>query len=396
MEGGKLVEDSWPPKTMKGLGASPSEEPSEEEIISHYKTGMLYSHAFEGGRFFEMVHDDSDGFVVKLAARTMLKVVYLRDKDDIEGFEIIKLITGQPTQRVKLNKFNFQQLALFLDFISNRIDLKLITERRLQIADNEGLDAENIKRVKTILSKEGGEDLIRTLIDEGILSSRDLVNTAYRKRELAKFRWMLKKPESWKVYAERYSISTHSEEKVWQHFFARNEWIFGYGLDYRFNGILQKEFHASGTQADGSGATVTDFLLADKRFTTFVEIKKPSTPIFRSSANRSNAWSLSRDLIDAVSQILEHKASGQFRLEIGQLYDSTGRLITQKPYDSKVLLIIGNWDKIRSSSQKEKRIKEKTFELYRRDSRNIKILTFDELYDRAKFIVQHATTDSSQ
>ena len=37
----------------------------------------------------------------------------------------------------------------------------------------------------------------------------------------------------------------------------------------------------------------------------------------------------------------------------------------------------------------ERQIKEKTFELYRRDSRNIKMLTYDELLERARFIVQH-------
>ncbi len=32
-------------------------------------------------------------------------------------------------------------------------------------------------------------------------------------------------------------------------------------------------------------------------------------------------------------------------------------------------------------------IKQKTFELYRRDSRNVEILTYDELYERAYYIV---------
>ena len=35
-----------------------------------------------------------------------------------------------------------------------------------------------------------------------------------------------------------------------------------------------------------------------------------------------------------------------------------------------------------------KRIKKKTFELFRRDSRNIEIITYDELYERAKFIAE--------
>ena len=56
-------------------------------------------------------------------------------------------------------------------------------------------------------------------------------------------------------------------------FFNKNPWIFGYGLGYRFMGILQKEFSASGTEADGTGQVSGDFLIGDKKFTTFVELK---------------------------------------------------------------------------------------------------------------------------
>jgi len=54
-----------------------------------------------------------------------------------------------------------------------------------------------------------------------------------------------------------------------------------------------------------------------------------------------------------------------------------------------VTLIIGNWNEITGCNDKEKLIKEKTFELFRRDSRNVEIITFDELYERANHIVNH-------
>jgi len=41
------------------------------------------------------------------------------------------------------------------------------------------------------------------------------------------------------------------------------------------------------------------------------------------------------------------------------------------------------------SETKELQIKAKSFELFRRDSRNVEIVTFDELFERAKFIVEH-------
>ena len=76
------------------------------------------------------------------------------------------------------------------------------------------------------------------------------------------------------------------------------------------------------------------------------------------------------------------------RFETTDLFDERGQEITQKAHDSKVLLIIGSWDQLEKDVDNVRRIKKKTFELYRRDSRNIKFLTYDELFQRAEFIVQ--------
>ena len=65
-------------------------KPSEEEIVKTSKPNRLYWHEFENNRFFQVVHQDETGFEIKLAPRTMFKVKYLIDKDDIEGFELIK------------------------------------------------------------------------------------------------------------------------------------------------------------------------------------------------------------------------------------------------------------------------------------------------------------------
>ncbi len=359
-------------------------KPSEEEIIKTSKINRLYSHEFEAGRFFQVVHEDENAATIRFAPRTMLKIIYIKDQDDIEGFEIIKLVNESEKERVKLSKFNFAQLKEFLRFISE-IDLKGITARRLKILDDQELDYDSIRSVKTLLSKEGGAELVETLINEGIISSKDIVNTSFRKRGLQYFKNLKDDPNYWKTYAAENNISLHSEEKVWQFFFEKNEWIFGYGLDYRFQQILQREVHLSDQELDGSNAVIGDYLLGDKFFTTFIELKKPSTPLFANEKNRSNSWRLSNELIDSVSQILEHKASGLIRLDNKQYIN--GEPLEQKAYDSKVILIIGNWAELEnSSSTQEKNIKQKTFELFRRDSRNIEILTFDELYERACFI----------
>jgi len=361
---------------------------SEEDIIMGSIPNRLYSHEFEAGRFFQVVHQDENGFEIKLAPRTMLKAVYIKEQDDIEGIEIIKVVSKNETQRIKLNKFNFAQLKAFLAFISE-IDLKGITEKRLKILDDQELDTDSIRSVKTLLSKKGGAELVETMINEGIISSKDIVNTAFRKRGLQIFSDLKNNSEYWKTYAEANGFKKHSEEKVWQYFFEKNQWIFGYGLDYRYQEILQREVHLSDAELDGSNTVIGDYLLGDNFFTTFVELKKPSTLLFANKGNRSNSWKLSNDLIESVSQILEHKASGLIRLDSPQYIN--GEPLTQKAYDSKIILIIGDWKELENSSNTlEKEIKKKTLELFRRDSRNVEILTFDELFERAKFIVEGA------
>lgn len=176
-------------------------KPSEEEIIRTSIPNRLYSHEFEAGRFFQVVHEDENGATIRFAPRTMLKVIYIKDQEDIEGFEIIKLVNETEKERVKLSKFNFAQLKEFLRFISE-IDLKGITARRLKILDDQELDADSIRSVKTLLSKEGGADLVETLINEGIISSKDIVNTSFRKRGLQIFKNLKDNSEYWKTYAD--------------------------------------------------------------------------------------------------------------------------------------------------------------------------------------------------
>ena len=196
-------------------------KPTEEEIIRNSIPNRLYNHEFEKGRYFSVVHQDNDGFQIRLASRTMLKVLYIKEKDDIVSFEIIKVVDGKEKQNVNLTKFNFAQLRAFLSFISE-IDLKGISQKRLNLsADDNNLDTDTIKTIKTLLSKEGGAEIIETLINEGVISSKDIVNTSFRKRGLQIFKDLLNRKDYWKIYSEENGLTTKSEEKTWQYFFKR-------------------------------------------------------------------------------------------------------------------------------------------------------------------------------
>jgi len=218
------------------------------------------------------------------------------------------------------------------------------------------------------------EEFLERLTSAQAFTNEDLNVISGRRTGLNKFREQLYHNSDW-------------DEKKWQLFFQINPWIFGYGLDYQFLSIVQREAAISNVDVDRSNTANADFLLKAKDFTVLVEMKEPNTPLFRGKDKyRSRTWGISTDLMDAVSQILGQKAEWQVKARSEEIHDAAGKLISQKTIDPKAILIVG----MRSSlegNDREKQTKLNTFELFRRDSRNIEIITYDELYDRAFYIV---------
>lgn len=188
--------------------------------------------------------------------------------------------------------------------------------------------------------------------------------------------------------------SENSSEAFWQTFFAENDWIFGYGLNYQFLHLLSSQPIYGGSNYTGAGNQKGDFLMHSKaaaKFTVLVEIKTPATKLLsydksepRKVKNpRNDVWLLSSDLLGAIAQIQvntrtwaidSQKAENVRPLENNDIY-------TIEP---KGILIIGNTKEL---SGNESIIS--CFESYRRNTTNPEIITFDELYERAKFIVNN-------
>lgn len=184
----------------------------------------------------------------------------------------------------------------------------------------------------------------------------------------------------------RLSLKQKLEEAWWQDFFERNTWIFGYGLKYQILKSIQSQPRYGGTNLAGRGTEKGDFLVrteADVKFTVLVEIKRPDSQILGNKAYRNGAWQLGEDLAGGVSQLqancrcweIEGSSAEQNREALQQ-----ERTYTVHP---KGILVIG------ATSQLNDIAKRNTFELFRQSVTNPEIITFDELYERAKFIVEH-------
>lgn len=179
-------------------------------------------------------------------------------------------------------------------------------------------------------------------------------------------------------------------EDWWQNYFVENPWIFGYGLNYQFLHLLDEQADYGGTRYSGKGAQKGDFLLsssADIRFTVLVEIKKPGTQLFQKDRygeykrHRNGAILLHDELTGGISQLQAN--CNRWETEGSKRQDDFEDLASQNIYthQPKGILVIGHSNQLEQSEARS------TFELCRRNTFNPEILTFDELYDRAKFIV---------
>jgi hypothetical protein len=314
------------------------------------------------------------------AGRDQIKAIVYDNDNSTMGLVLQKFHSygAKPTP---MTSFTFRQTEFddLLEFLS--------LVRFIDLSNNENFQISLSTLKDMVLIEKGEKELLaafktlhgnqRLQLLEGLkdadLTKEDLDILSGRKDGLEIFRTKLFEEQDW-------------SETQWQDFFESNHWIFGYGLDYRFLSILQREAAVSNVDLDGTNTAFGDFLAGSSDFTVLVEMKRPDTPLFATEKKRSRAWELSKDLLHAVSQILAQKAEWQIKSVTQKNYDDHGNLIEQRTHDPKCLLIIGSTEQF-TGSDREKEMKYQTFELFRRDSRNVEILTYSELFERAYFIV---------
>jgi len=192
------------------------------------------------------------------------------------------------------------------------------------------------------------------------------------------------------TYRKKHSITEQGEETIWHHFLKSNDWIIGLNIDIKFIRDLLSKQKIGYEDSKGVGSPEVD-LLGISYFTTLIELKTSKSKIFKekkTTKSRANTWDFSEEFIEAYSQILAQRSEIS---EYKDIKDVSGNIIDTKKnriLDPKSVLIIGNRNEefphIRNS---EFDMKSDCFERMRRDSRNIEIVTYDELFERAFHIV---------
>jgi hypothetical protein len=227
-------------------------------------------------------------------------------------------------------------------------------------------------------------DLLRTIIEADV-DMADVVTLARRREDVNEFGRLLDDQE----YFEKIRIECGGPEAVWQQFVERSPWILGSSLAPQFLHSWSEErleqtvkgfdIAGPGKRADGTLRTagaVSALVLA--------EIKHHQTPLL-ANEYRPGSWRVSAEVAGGVAQC---QATGD---EASRALGATVPLTDAEGYTTgeafvcrpRTLLVVGALTQFVHGGNTHHH-KFQSFERFRRGLRDPEILTFDELYMRAR------------
>lgn len=283
------------------------------------------------------------------------------------------------------------EIPKLIEFINNILSVKFKNNRAINITDEELRNIALSNNQAKLLVKENEEIFSEVIKSE--ITKEDIVAIGYRKKQLDTFKNLLANPDYFSEIKKRKETTT---EGLWQKYFEKNKWIFGYGLSYLFLSSLDDkklEQVVQGHDVTSIGKRV-DALMKTKGLISslcFVEIKTHKTPLLQTKSYRPGCWAPSKELTEAVSQIQGTVASAVKSLtQKISLSDESGNPTGEEAYNymPKSYLVIGCLDEF-TNEHGVNEDQYRSFEIYRKNIISPEIITFDELYERTKYIVQH-------
>jgi len=324
-------------------------------------------------------------------AATYIKAKFLEDTRKLFVLTIQKFQsdTGQPYGA----GFSFvgNEIGKFCEFLANIYSIDFNSRAKINISDEE------LRRIK-LTSKQAKSFLIENQelfaeILRSEITTQDIVAIGYRKKQLEVFEKLINDSE---YFNELKKLKDCSPEALWQRYFEKNSWVFGYGLGYIFlSGLNDKKLEqvVQGHSVETHGKRV-DALMKSKGIISnlcFIEIKTHETELLEGKPYRSGCWAPSKELAGAIAQVQGTVTSAVENLSNkitpkDPIGNPTGEEIFN--YQPKSYLVIGSMKEFVTENGVNSE-KLRSFELLRKNTLNPEIITFDELYERAKFIVHH-------
>ena len=192
------------------------------------------------------------------------------------------------------------------------------------------------------------------------------------------------------VLIERFEemLGKKLKEAIWQKFINENSFIVNMTFGHPVI-LVKQQASVGGWKLSGDGNKIADFLVKNSltNNTAILEIKTPQTKIVSKNPVRGGVYAPSSEISGSINQVLDQKY--QFQKNIAQLKEGS-RLYNIESYAVHSCLIIG----LTPDSDDKK----KSFELFRNNSKEVEIFTFDEVLEKIKQLhsfLKEANTKSS-
>ncbi|MCW7540979.1 DUF4263 domain-containing protein [Aquabacterium sp. A7-Y] len=176
-------------------------------------------------------------------------------------------------------------------------------------------------------------------------------------------------------------LARNLTEPRWQAFFKDNPFILSLAFPHPVI-LVEDQASVGGTLLSGKGESVADFLL-QQRFTgglALIEIKRPSSKVLEKDPFRGDLFAPHRDLTSAIAQVLDQRT--QLHLNF-TLKAQDPKLKDTHISSVSCVVVIGTTPN--GIDQ------QRSFDLYRHSTRDVAIVTFDELLGKLKEILRLLT-----
>jgi hypothetical protein len=199
------------------------------------------------------------------------------------------------------------------------------------------------------------------LTQAALAKTKEVIDNKYIADTLVKFKSFMTK-----------TTHTPGLEKKWQTFLKQHSWIFS-SIFAQPIVLFQDEAFVGGRALDNKNGKLNDFFIKNhlSNNVSFLEIKTHLTSLLDSKPYRgSDVFSTTKDLSGAIVQVLNQRDN--FQKEFYSLKEKSSHLGIVETFNSKSIVLMGQLSKL-SKPQKA------AFELFRSNSKDVEIITFDEL-----------------
>ena len=178
---------------------------------------------------------------------------------------------------------------------------------------------------------------------------------------------------------EELMAKNHNENK-WQKFFEDDPFLlsfaFGYPVVY-----VNGQSYVGGRRINGTGEKIGDFLYKNSvnNNAALIEIKKPQSPVVKKY--RNGVYGPHDELSGGVTQVLDQRYHFARKFPLHQSDNSWHGKDEVADYEIDCVLIVGTMPTDRDPRR--------SFQLYRKNSHGVSIVTFDEILEKLKNLLAY-------